>query len=148
MVEGLCRLFCAARRGRYSGMSILQTFVLFTKIYAMQTQPPPAPTAVPPATVEEMTEEKTKEKKRKRKSEVVEADATMEDAPAAVEEDEEARKQRKKEKKEKKRKEKEEAAKLEEQGVVSSNDAIVSGEVILTWIPSVARAEEGEKVQR
>jgi len=85
---------------------------------AIPTQPPPAPTAVPPATIEEMTEEKSKEKKRKRKSEVVEADATMEDAPAAAEEeDEEARKQRKKEKKEKKRKEKEEAAKLEEQGV-------------------------------
>lgn len=86
---------------------------------AIPTQPPPAPAAVPAATIEEVTEEKTKEKKRKRKSEVVEADVTMDDAPAAVadEEDEEARKQRKKEKKEKKRKEKEEAAKLEEQGV-------------------------------
>lgn len=83
-----------------------------------------------------MTEEKTKEKKRKRKSEVVEADVTMDDAPAAVadEEDEEARKQRKKEKKEKKRKEKEEAAKLEEQGVVSPTSAVLHAGAVLTWV--------------
>jgi hypothetical protein len=96
-------------------------------------------------------EEKTKEKKRKRKSEVIEADVTMEEAPAGdveeEEEDEEARKQRKKEKKEKKRREKEEAAKLEEQGIVSVLilKALAGGMLIALVDPG---AQKGEKVQR